>query len=1529
MMGEDRYILRIQNKQVYKEVAVGSEMTMLRIGTTQECDVRLKRDLFGRSVVVTMCLIGKEWRISCEDGLQLSSKSVKSCGESVIKQGDILRLHGEDSQSYLLTFMLDDDYANDQQVYDMIVDIRNVDELVIGDHMSAQLKLQSKYVKGQYLSLRKASEGMYLMDAKQAPFSATLNGNRVLDRVEVKEYDFIGLADFQFYYKNGVFYTQERRDLLVFGVQTQPLREETEAFDYPKLNRSPRRLYPRDDESIEVLNPPQKPQKPKTNLVMQLSPALAMIGVTVITRSGLIAGLNGGNPAFLIFSLSTMGVGILTSIMSFIYNNKAYKEELDNWNNDYMAYISRKREEIEAVRLVEYKERVETYPSTESLRDFVKTFSSRLFERSPEDADFLTVRVGSGSTPAYRPIEYHKEEHIKVENELMEIPNQLSEEYRLIGETPVMVNLKQSGSVGVVADKATQYDFFKTLLLEISVLHDYEDVKVVVLLPENSHERFDWIRWLPHLKDAGGSVRGIICDSNSKDHNFEFLYSLMNQRQAEVRDDSQEPPRPHYVVLVLEEYGLRTHPLFRYADEATRLGLSFVYFKEHIENLPHHCREIVRLDGREGELLLKDDKRFYQKFLWEEVNDISIKFVSERLAPVYCEKIALSSRLTANITLFELLNIMAPEDLNLKEKWHRSAVKQSMAAPLGVDVKGSTIFLDLHEKAHGPHGLVAGTTGSGKSEIMQSYILSSAVTFHPYEVAFVIIDFKGGGMANQFDGLPHLIGKITDIDSHEINRSLLSIRAELEKRKRFFAEYGVNHIDQYIEKFKEGTAKVPLPHLILIVDEFAELKAEQPGFMKELISTARVGRSLGIHLILATQKPAGQVNEQIWSNSRFKLCLKVATKEDSNEVLKSPLAAEILEPGRAYMQVGNNEIFTLFQSAYSGASAISDVNGNTREFVLSEVGFGGEKTKVYERKAKRNNDGQKLTQLEALVDYIGEHCKVEKINDLPMICLPPLSDNLVYDETSTPSIQESFIRLGIFDDPANQAQPMLQLNLLEGNVLIIGSAQTGKTTLLQTMIKGIAIKSSPLDTSVYIMDFASKVLRMYEGLNHVGGVITDSDDDAIKNFFKMMLEEVSKRKDMFSERGISSFEAYREMRQGDEERLPHIVIMIDNLSIFKELFLEYEEAMLNICREGLALGISVIATAKQTMGLSYKYMSNFGQRLTLTCTENSEYNTVFDRCQIRPKNIQGRGLVSLDKIVYEYQAYMPFAGDSEVKRLEEVKAFITEMSKTWQGQYARPVPSIPRLLTEEYWQQNQCVFKPYEVPVGLYYKNIEPVAIQLLQVGTIGIYGREGFGSSNLMALIFSHLYNNVFKEPCKAYVIDGYDRKLAPYKSYGFVEEMTIDCGDLEDMVDILSDAAEERMDMLKDGESLEELPLLMLVIRHPQAYAMNTIPKKVVDQLKTLINDARQLKMCYVFANIDNTSDFAVSDMMKLARELDMYYFLDDIADVKLLGANKLSINDLKPFRKPIILSEGYTYSAREGINKIKFMKHEGSEK
>ena len=229
--------------------------------------------------------------------------------------------------------------------------------------------------------------------------------------------------------------------------------------------------------------------------------------------------------------------------------------------------------------------------------------------------------------------------------------------------------------------------------------------------------------------------------------------------------------------------------------------------------------------------------------------------VTARLCPVEVPEISLESELVKSYTFFEMLGISSADQFDVRSAWAASRVTRSMAVSLGVKTKNELVTLNLHERFDGPHGLVAGTTGSGKSEILLSYMMNMALNFHPHEVGFLIIDFKGGGMANQLAGLPHLLGTITNIDGREINRSLKSIKAELLRRQRLFSQHDVNKIDDYIQAHKNNPSgvPVPLPHLIIVVDEFAELKSEQPEFMKELISAARIGRSLGVHLILATR----------------------------------------------------------------------------------------------------------------------------------------------------------------------------------------------------------------------------------------------------------------------------------------------------------------------------------------------------------------------------------------------------------------------------------------------------------------------------------------------------------------------------------------------------------------------------------------------------------------------------------------------------------------------------------------------------
>lgn len=310
-MNPQRYILTIQNENIFKEVDVSNDTPFFKIGTLQDCDIRIKRELFSVPVCMVLCQKEDGWHIF-GDGLQFSTKTKKDLGEAVLHHGDTFVVYHSESGIQLFHLAFSYDFTVGAIDFDTILDIRDIPKFVIGNTSNAAIVLDSKLIGTEYITLTHNQKGTYLLDATKAPTMATHNGVHISDNVEITEYDFFSLADYSFYFKNDILYTAKRKDMKIQRIISQPLRDETPAFVYPRLNRSPRMLFAFDTEPIEVLNPPQKPDRPRENLVLQLMPAILMIAVTVVTRSGLIAGLNTGSPAFLIFSLATMSVGILT-----------------------------------------------------------------------------------------------------------------------------------------------------------------------------------------------------------------------------------------------------------------------------------------------------------------------------------------------------------------------------------------------------------------------------------------------------------------------------------------------------------------------------------------------------------------------------------------------------------------------------------------------------------------------------------------------------------------------------------------------------------------------------------------------------------------------------------------------------------------------------------------------------------------------------------------------------------------------------------------------------------------------------------------------------------------------------------------------------------------------------------------------------------------------------------------------------------------------------------------------------------------
>lgn len=1505
---DNRYKIVISSRTIYREIELSPSAKQLKIGTDMDCDVRLHKSLFFGRIELLFTKVNEEWSLLCSDNLYITVGDIRKMVTKKLHNGDALEIKYFDSDNtvFSLDFLIDFDDGHIR--YERIIDTSYQPEIRIGCASDNTVVIKSPYVKDDRIVLSRYGEN-YTIRIDNASYGVLHNGKQAESGELVKNGDFISISDFFFCLKDGRLWTQIRQGMEIRGVR---YTDKPEQNGYPKFIRNTRVKTVVNQDKIEILDPPTPPEKPKNDIFTRLLPSAGMLAVAFYMAS------KGGT--MVIMSLMSAGISIVTGVMAFISGKKEYKVKTAERIETYTDYIERKRESIAQLREQEQEQMSELYISQADEIERFEQFSSSLFDRRTEDEDFLCIRLGTGKVIAKRSINYKKQEKLEVEDGLQVLPAQICESFRYLENAPVVCPLKNANAIGIVGQEAFRFDFLKNIVVDI-VARQYEsDVKMAFVAEPENKERIYPFRFLPQVQCEDIGSRLIVTNGESKNVVFEYLYKELTLRKQNKTAGQQ------IVVFLYDEFGFQNHPISRFVNEAASLGVTFVFFAESASRIPMGCSYIVEIrDAQNAALISTKDRNDALEFEYPRISEQEVQAIVDLMAPVYTEELSLEGSLTKNYSMFQMLNILAVDDLDIGKRWAGSNVTKSLAAPIGIS-KSNMIYLDLHDKAHGPHGLVAGTTGSGKSEVLQTYILAMATLYHPYEVGFVIIDFKGGGMVNQFRKLPHLVGAITNIDGKEINRSLKSIKAELQKRQRLFAEADVNHIDKYIGKYKKGEVSVPLPHLIIIVDEFAELKAEQPEFMKELISAARIGRSLGVHLILATQKPSGQVNEQIWSNSRFKLCLKVQTPEDSNEMLKSPLAAEIKEPGRAYLQVGNNEIFELFQSAYSGAPERTD-GANVKAFSIYSLDESGKRTPVYvQKKGKAVVDG--ATQLDAIVKYISAYCAENCIAALPPINLPALEERIVYKRNHQANAFNGavIVPLGIFDDPDNQRQETCYLNLTANNTFIVGSAQTGKTNILQQIIHCCAEQYTSEQINFYILDFSSMILKNLEPLKHVGGVVFANEDEKMKNFMKMMLSEITKRKQVFADCGLTSFLSYYEAGYRD---MPQIVVLLDNFIPMKELFSEYEDAFLTLCRDGLTLGISVVIANTQSTGLGYKLMSNFAQRVCLHCNDSGEYSLVFDHCRMEPSEYAGRGLIQIDKQIYEFQSFLSFDGKQEIDRVLQMRQFVEECNRGSEGKPARMIPTIPNLLTAAYMEQQYGLQKTenYEVRIGLEYEQVTPFALDISRNPVIAIGGRNGYGKRNMLRLLMQHLQANLFTAESEVYLIDSLSHQLECFRGFGITQQYTIDPSKVISTVEDVHEELVKRFNRVcEEGtECMQYMPLLVLIISNAEAIQTLSKDAASLNKYKEIVGKYAGLKVCVIYSDFPNNSiGFNSPEIFKMIKENHNFFYFDDLKTLKTFD---IGMSAAKKFKKEI--TPGICYHiTNDTVEKIKTIKCDGEE-
>lgn len=698
-------------------------------------------------------------------------------------------------------------------------------------------------------------------------------------------------------------------------------------------HRAPRNYEKLDSDRIEIEAPPQKYQTKKQPLFMTIGPSLTMalpmlLGCMMMIYSNSASGGRSSLYMYsgLVMSVASAGVGVLWTLFNMKYQKKEEKAQEEYRFQAYSEYLIEKTNEVKE-RYSETERRLEeTYPSASVCLNYDES-RGILWNRNHTHDDFLKHRLGVGELPFQFEMEIPKKQFTLYHDELSEKPAFIKKNYETLYNVPITVDLLEKNLIGIVGGdkKKKAIDVAKLLSVQIASNNCYTDVKLGYIYDNASsadYRRFDFAKWFPHVWSEDRQTRYV---ASSREDASEVFYELTKifrgREEGEETYQREGVIKPYYVIFISDISMLEGELFTKYAlSKEPQYGLTTILLTDRYEELPNDCEYIIEnTDNFCGMYDVFEGKENRQKIVYDEADDSELEHFARHLSSLHVAELEEGGEIPNSITFFEMLGVNRIEEYPVAEMWAKCRTYENIKGLLGQRGGGSDCYLDVHEKYHGPHGLVAGTTGSGKSETLQTYILSLAVNYSPDDVGFFIIDYKGGGMANLFEGLPHMIGQISNLSGNQVKRAMISIKSENRRRQRVFTENGVNNINLYTKLYKNGEARTPIPHLFIIIDEFAELKREEPDFMRELISVAQVGRSLGVHLILATQKPSGTVDDNIWSNSKFRICLRVQDQQDSKDMLHKPDAAYITQAGRGYLQVGNDEVYEMFQSGFSGA----------------------------------------------------------------------------------------------------------------------------------------------------------------------------------------------------------------------------------------------------------------------------------------------------------------------------------------------------------------------------------------------------------------------------------------------------------------------------------------------------------------------------------------------------------------------------------------------------------------------------------
>ncbi|MFE9768574.1 type VII secretion protein EccCa [Streptomyces sp. NPDC005808] len=1145
--------------------------------------------------------------------------------------------------------------------------------------------------------------------------------------------------------------------------------------------KRPPRALPSEVPTHEVAlqPPPELPRGHQEGVLMQLLPTLGMGGSVVFFFTS-------GQPFMKIMGMVMIASTVAMSIAMVVRYRRGSQGQLADMRRDYLSYLSRTRSFAVDTARAQRDAQYFLHPSPEQLWALVAE-GSRVWERRPGDEDFAQVRIGLGPQTLATPLVSPEIGPVdQLEPLTAGAMQRFVATHSVLDALPMAVSLRAFYHVTVSGEPQSVRAAARALTGSLASLHSPADLMIVIAAGREALPHWEWAKWLPHVQapgaaDGAGSRRLIGRDTRELE---DLLATRLTGRPRFHPNAAPLPDEPH-IVVVLDSLSLPPDSVL-----ASPEGLQGVTVVEVVPG---------DLSGSLGDLsIVVQPQALYLESghgtIYEGTPDVlsyeSAEALARQLAPL---RVAAGGDddepLLANLEFTDLLSLGDAASVDTKRTWRPRSLAERLRVPIGVGEDGRPVMLDLKEAAQegmGPHGLCVGATGSGKSELLRTLVLGLAVTHSSETLNFVLADFKGGATFAGMAQMPHVAAVITNLadDLTLVDRMGDSIRGELNRRQEMLRDAGnYANIHDYEKARAAGAPLQPIPSLVLVIDEFSELLTAKPDFIEMFVQIGRIGRSLGVHLLLASQRLEEGRLRGLETYLSYRIGLRTFSAAESRSALGVPDAYELPNvPGSGFLKFGTDEMVR-FKAAYvSGVYRSGTAQGTALTGQLPvdrrPVLFTAAEVPVQFLAVPRQRPESTPETDEALADTVLDVI-VRRLEAqgpaahqvwLPPLDSPPSLDGLLpglgavqgrgLTQPGYEGAGRLVVPLGLVDKPYEQRRDPLWADFsgAAGHMQIVGGPQSGKSTLLRSLIASFALTHTPYEVQFYGLDFGGGGLSAVAGLPHVGGVASRLDPEKVRRTVAEVYGVMTRREEYFRSAGISSIADFRTRRaRGDisvtEQPWGDVFLVIDGWGNFRADYEALESVVLDIAARGLGYGVHLVLTASRSMEVRANLKDHLMNRLELRLGDTMDSELDRKVAANVPTGVPGRGQAP-GKLHFMGAVPRIDGLTSDTDLADATTALTAEVSRHWQAPAAPQVRLLPREFPVEELPPGGR-FPQRGVAFALDEDNLAPVFVDFEQDPFFLVFGESESGKSNLLRLLIKQLTERYSGDECKLFVVD------------------------------------------------------------------------------------------------------------------------------------------------------------------------------